>query len=139
MEKDLEHLRLLAIFHYVVAGFSALFSLVPIIHLALGIALVSGSLSNSKDEPLSTAMGWFFIIFATVWIVSGLALSVCLVVSGKFLVAHKHYLYCLVLAGLACAFMPFGTVLGVFTIVVLQRDSVKLLFGRSVSPPVEHV
>jgi hypothetical protein len=33
------------------------------------------------------------------------------------------------MAGVACMFMPFGTVLGVFTIVVLLRDSVKELFG----------
>jgi hypothetical protein len=34
-------------------------------------------------------------------------------------------------AALSCAFMPFGTVLGVFTIVVLVRPSVKQLFESS--------
>ncbi len=33
------------------------------------------------------------------------------------------------MAGVACMFMPFGTVLGVFTIIVLLRDSVKELFS----------
>jgi hypothetical protein len=37
------------------------------------------------------------------------------------------------MAGIACVFMPFGTVLGVFTIIVLMRDSVRRLFGRPVS------
>jgi hypothetical protein len=31
-------------------------------------------------------------------------------------------------AALCCAFFPFGTVLGVFTILVLVRPSVKALF-----------
>jgi hypothetical protein len=35
----------------------------------------------------------------------------------------------MVIAALLCMFMPFGTVLGVFTIIVLVRDSVKALFN----------
>lgn len=39
-----------------------------------------------------------------------------------------HY----VVAGVSYTFMPFETVLGVFTIIVLMRDSVKELFnGRN--------
>jgi len=34
-----------------------------------------------------------------------------------------------VLACIACAFMPFGTVLGIFTIIVLSRESVKEIYG----------
>jgi hypothetical protein len=34
------------------------------------------------------------------------------------------------MAGIECIFMPVGTVLGVFTIIVLMRDSVKELFGH---------
>ncbi len=41
---------------------------------------------------------------------------------------HRRRLFCLVVAGVECAFMPFGTVLGVFTIAVLMRESVKELF-----------
>ena len=41
MTKDEEHLRLLSIFHFVVAGMTALFALFPIIHLLIGLAIVS--------------------------------------------------------------------------------------------------
>jgi len=37
----------------------------------------------------------------------------------------------MVIAGIECLFMPFGTVLGVFTLVVLVRPSVKELFLRN--------
>ena len=36
MNRDEEHLRLLSIFHYVVAGLGALFSLFPLIYTAMG-------------------------------------------------------------------------------------------------------
>jgi hypothetical protein len=44
-----------------------------------------------------------------------------------------HYIFCLVIAAVECIFMPFGTVLGVFTIIVLQRPTVKAMF-RGQSP-----
>jgi hypothetical protein len=34
-------------------------------------------------------------------------------------------------AGLCCLFSPLGTLLGIFTLVVLQRPSVRALFGRA--------
>jgi len=37
-------------------------------------------------------------------------------------------MFCLVMAGVECIFTPFGTVLGVLTIIVLVRPSVKELF-----------
>jgi hypothetical protein len=37
--------------------------------------------------------------------------------------------FCLVGAGLECVLVPFGTVLGVFTIIMLMKESVKPLFA----------
>jgi len=61
-------------------------------------------------------MGWIFAAFV--------------LATGRFLAKRKHYLFCLVMAGIESIFMPFGTVLAVFTIIVLMRDSVKELFAR---------
>lgn len=61
----------------------------------------------------------------------GWAFAVCVILAGRFIVRRKHYIFCLVIASLNCLFMPFGTILGVFTIVVLIRPSVKALFMPS--------
>ncbi len=37
-------------------------------------------------------------------------------------------MFCFVMGCVECLFMPFGTVLGAFTILVLNRQSVKGLF-----------
>jgi hypothetical protein len=47
---------------------------------------------------------------------------------------HTNYTYCLVVAAIECMFTPFGTVLGVLTIIVLVRPTVKALFGVSQLP-----
>jgi len=36
-----------------------------------------------------------------------------------------------VMACVECLFIPFGTILGVFTIIVLLRESVKALFAAT--------
>jgi len=127
MNQDLEHLRLLSIFHYVVAGLTALFSLIPSFHLFFGLAMATGAMDNG-DDTFARGMGWFFVVFATLFISLGLTLATCLAVAGRKLARQEGYTFCLVVAGFACMLMPFGTVLGVFTIVVLMRESVKKLF-----------
>jgi hypothetical protein len=133
MSNDSEHLRILGIFYFVVAGFAALFALFPLLHFAFGIAMIAGAFPDASGEDIETFMGWFFVLFSGIWILCGLTFAICLALAGKYLMQRRHYIYCLVMAAVACAFAPFGTVLGVFTIVILMKDSVKELFGREVA------
>ena len=134
--EDAEHLRLLSIFHYVVGALAGLFALLPSFHLLMGLWMAAGG--PAANEPMGgeevailRLIGGFFSVFAGGLIALGLAFAACLIAAGRYLATRTHYTFCLVMAGIACAFMPFGTVLGVFTILVLMRPSVKALFGRA--------
>ena len=132
MNEDKKHLKLLALFHYIVAGVTALFSCFPLIHVAVGIAMLCGALNG--DDPGDAPprfVGWIFIVFPALFILCGWALSICMIVAGRKLSRLKNRLYCLVIAGIECIFIPFGTILGVFTIIVLMWDSVKELFAAN--------
>jgi hypothetical protein len=135
MNQDEEHLRLLSIFHYVCAGLAAFFACIPIIHLILGLVLTFSpeSFGPGKDAP-PRLFGLFFAAFAAVMILLGWAFAACLAYAGRCLGQRKNYTFCLVMAGVACVFMPFGTVLGVFSIIVLARPSVKTLFTTPLPP-----
>ena len=124
--QDQEHLKLLAIFHYVAAGLGALFSCFPILHVILGIVMLSGAMDGPNGPP--RAFGWIFILFPACFILFGWATALCVAYAGHCLQRRKNYIYCLVIAGVACMFAPLGTALGVFTIIVLLRESVKELF-----------
>ena len=128
MSSDLDQLRLLSVFHYVVAGLTAIFSLFAAPHLVLGVLLAPGRLEGQEEGV--EFFGWFFALLAGVFILWGWTFAACLVASGRFLQARRRYLFCLVTAAVSCTFVPLGTILGVFTIVVLMRDSVKQLFGH---------
>ncbi len=124
MDNDEQYLKLLSVFHYVVGGLAALFACFPLIHFSIGIAMLVGAIDDAPKF-----IGLVFTMFAMLFILAGWALAICLIIAGRNLAQRRHYMFCLVVAAIACAFMPFGTVLGVFTIIVLMRPSVKELFG----------
>jgi hypothetical protein len=133
-EEDAEHLRLLSIFHFILAGLGALCSLFPVIHLVMGMALIGGDLEGfsprgPRAEEMGRTMGWFFVAAASAMIVGGLTVSALLAWSGRCLQRRRRRTFCLVMAGLSCLSIPLGTVLGVFTILVLCRPGVKAEFA----------
>ncbi len=115
MNQDAEHLRLLSIFHYVVAGAAAFCSFFPLIYTAVGFVFVALSRhppTNPSQQPPPAALGW------------------ALVGVGIFLfLLGAVFALVLAFAGIECVFIPLGTILGVFTIIVLSRESVKTLFS----------
>ena len=122
----LDQLRLLAIGHYVLAGITALFALFPVLHLIIGMAMFTGQLD--QGQPADRLFGLLFMVIALVMICLGLALACALAWAGRMLARRQRHTACVVVAGLACLMMPLGTVLGIFSIVVLMRPGVKDAF-----------
>jgi hypothetical protein len=124
---DDNHLRLLAIFHYVWGGLIALGSSIALIHVTLGIVMLANPAAfNSPGQPPAPAfMGWMFLLIGGAILLIGWTLGGITIYSGRCLKYRRGYLFSLILAGLHCLSFPLGTVLGIFTFVVLLRPSVK--------------
>jgi len=130
--EDIKHLDLLSIFHYVLGGLTALFSCMPFLHVFMGLAMVSGRFfADNHNPPPPAFMGWIFVIMGAVFIVSGWSIALCMIVVGSKLKRRQNRIFCMVVAGIECIFMPFGTVLGVLTLVVLNKDSVREMFDEA--------
>ncbi len=131
---DVEHLRLLSVFHYIVAAFQGLFASFPILHFLMGAFMVFGPLqpaSRGGDRFAPALVGGFFMAFAGVWMLFGWTVAVCIVLAGRNLARHRRHTFCFVVAAVEAAMcMPLGTILGVFTILVLIRPQVKAVFER---------
>jgi len=173
MNRDLEQLRLLSIFHYVLAGVMVFFTCMTVGYMGLMGVVMPEMMDNMEAQVNEVAekaeaeeanrraaearrqgkpivprqdredalrqpfqpvefpkeltmlfgvmMGMQVLIFGVLAISCGVA--------GRKLSTHSSYTFCLVVAGLECLWMPLGTVLGVFTIIVLIRPSVKAIFG----------
>ena len=134
MDRDKEQLRLLAIFHYIVAGLAALFSLLPLLYTTIGAVFISAARHGTPkpgEELPPEFLGWIFVVLGSGLFLIGIAMAICILIAGRSLALRKRYSFALVIACVECLFVPFGTILGVFTIVVLLRESIKTMFSTA--------
>jgi hypothetical protein len=133
-KRDIEHIRLVAILHFVFGGLAMLGILFLLIHYFI-LHTVFANPDLWKSQPNSTPPPKeFFEVFVWMYVFVGLLLaSACLLnlLSGFFLLKRRHRVFSLVIAGLNCLQIPFGTALGILTILVLLRDSVRELYDGS--------
>lgn len=126
-----EYLKLLSIFHYVLGGIVAVFSMFSLFHISFGLSYIFSPSKIPQPDGTSPVpnFGWMFLLVGLTFLLLGLTLSSCLITSGRFIAKRRRYWFSFVVACIECLFTPFGTVLGIFTIIVLSRDSVKALYG----------
>lgn len=137
MNQDKEHLKLLSIFHYVVGGLGFGFSSLWLVYVVIGIVFITmpeKMASHNTTEMPPAFAGWMFIIIGSVLVLLGWGISFLFILAGRYLARCKHHVFCLVVASIGCLIFPVGTVLGVFTIIILSRLSVKALFIPNPAP-----
>jgi hypothetical protein len=79
-------------------------------------------------------LGWIFAVVGLLLFLLGIAMAICILLAGICLSRNKHYTFALVIACIECLFIPFGTILGIFTIIALLREPVKRLFAATQTP-----
>ena len=135
-DKDTEHLRLLAIFHFIFGGLGVLGCLFLGAHFAFMNMLFNnpemwknknGAQGNPPPPELFAIFKWFYLVFALMLIL-GIVLNV---LSGTYLLKRRNRTFSIIVAGLDCLQMPFGTLLGVFTIITLMRESVRTKYAAN--------
>ena len=131
--RDAGHLRTLSICHYVWGAVTALFSCMFLVHIVIGIGVLSGRMFTPTARAPNPPPAWFgliFIVMGTFALLLGWTIAALAIYSGYCLRVRRHWLFSNIVAGFACLWVPLGTVLGVFTLIVLQRESVKALYGK---------
>lgn len=130
IQKDSEHIRVLAIFHFVVGCLCLVgMGFIFLHYFMMHNIFMNPEMWKGKEGPGPPKE--FFQAFIGFYIFMGAMLAsatVGNVLSGVFLLKKRSRMFSMVVGGLDCLMMPFGTVLGVFTIVVLSRDSVRSLY-----------
>ncbi len=135
MNKDEEHLNLLATFHLVLGAIGALFACFPLLHVGMGVMmLVSPETMGAKNNDAPAFLGYLMIAMGVGFTLVGWACAICTMLSGRYLKRREKRMFSFVVAAILCVFAPFGTVLGVFTLLVLSRESVVRLYAERTAP-----
>ncbi len=131
LNQDAEHLRLLSIFHYVVGALAALFSFLPLLYAGMGFLFIYAARHDHArpgQQVPPEVLGWIFITAGCAFFLIALGVAVCILLAGRALSRRRRYWFVFVTACIECLFMPFGTILGIFTLIVLSREPVKRVF-----------
>lgn len=123
---DNEHLRLLRIGFFISAGQTALF--IPFGLLYAGMGLMFSHLPTGASAPPPALMSWFMGLFGAAFAGIAAVAATLKLLTAIRLKQRRSRVMCLIAAGLSCMEMPYGTVLGIWTFMVLGRASVRRQF-----------
>jgi hypothetical protein len=124
---DQEHLRLLSIAYLVSAAVSAFSSLFGLMYAAMGL-LFGAAIAQSSEPAPPEFIGWLFGAFGLGLFLVMMTLAVLKAMVWDCLRKRRSRTFCMVIAGVSALGIPYGTLLCVFTFLVLTRPSVKPLF-----------
>jgi len=117
-------------FNYISGGLTLVFSLfMGMYFIIFSAVLTSADFQQNVNPGMDEAMPDDFfkimlVIFMIVFLFS-LLLAVGQIVSGRLITLRKLRWFSFIVAIINLIFIPYGTILGVFTLIVLERNSVK--------------
>ena len=125
-----QNLNLISIFHYVVAALIYLKGAMGFVMMGIGGIAVAGILHDQPNDMGITlfVVGLIFFAGPMVFMTITWAIATAVLVSGRRIAKRTNLTYCQVVAGLECLCIPFGTILGVISLILLTRDDVKNQF-----------
>ncbi|EEF60907.1 hypothetical protein [Pedosphaera parvula] len=129
MDRDLEHLNLLSIFYYIAAGLGLLATCFILLYFIVISGVLAFVPKGPHGPPTQILVPIMMVVGGFVFLLS-LTMAFLTFLTGRFLKQRRHHLFCVIMAVIHCLSFPFGTILGVFTIVVLQRPRVQQMFNE---------
>lgn len=121
VNRDEEHLRLLGIFHLLIAGINTallvIFVLLPLLVGPRWLHVLK--MSHASPEKLMKGL------------IVGILITAVYTFNGLSLKKKQHYISCIILSCIECLTnIPYGLIMGVSAILVLRRESVRELFKK---------
>ena len=127
---DNEHLKLLTLFHYISGGLTLAFALFIGAYFFFIYAMIFSSglqeeISPAMNDTFPAALLTVILTFMIIFFILALAFGVAQIVSGRLIELRKMRWFSFTIAIINLLSIPYGTVLGVLTIIVLDRYSIK--------------
>ncbi|QDU71829.1 hypothetical protein [Mucisphaera calidilacus] len=123
-DRDVEHIKLLSIFHYIVGGLCCLFASVFLFYIIMGLTLILAPVAIDDLPMPAPILGLIVLLLGSIPLISGWTIGILTILSGRSMRAFRARTFSIIIACVSCLFIPLGTILGVFTLIVLTRRSV---------------
>ena len=107
---------------------SILMSFLGLFYAAMGAMFAAAPAQANSDGPPSAMFAMLFGVIGIGLFVFMLLLAFAKFRTARLLKQRRSKTFCMVVAGITCLGIPWGTMLGVATFMVLGRDSVARQF-----------
>ncbi len=130
---DTNYLRALSIFHYLLAAFNAVILICLAGSMVMMARITSKMNADMAERGQPSLMHPWWRDSAVMLAPGGLYGTVMILnaISGWCIARRRAWTFSVVVAGLDLLYLPLGTVLGIFTLIVLLRGSVSTLYAES--------
>ncbi len=130
---DGEQLRFLAIAYWVTGGVTAFIALYGLVYVAMGVMIAVTPSNDWVTEPGPATppdlFGWFLAAIGAAIVLLSAIVAALQVLTGFWIRKRRRRVLCMVVAGITCLGIPYGTLLGVLAFIVLGRSSVGQCFA----------
>ncbi len=113
-------LTVVSVFHYVVGGLQLFMSLLGVFYIVMGVLMGTGALESGKSTH-PEAMGWVFGGMGVLIAVFCLILGSLSIKAGSNIRKRRKRMFCIVVDAILCMLVPFGTIVGIFGLIMLTR------------------
>lgn len=135
--QDADHLNTLSILYLIYAIFSTVSTVIVLLYFLViggivGLAVTSSATSGQGSMGSAGFAGIGAFILVVGFFVVAISVASCwlLFFTSKSLKERRNWTWIVVSACICLISMPLGTALGIFSLVVMNRPSVKYLFGQ---------
>lgn len=130
---DNEHLNLLSLFQLISGIFTLAYSVFMALYFGIiTFAFIFGDRFDAAENPLNSnfpiEFRTVFISIMVICLTFAIALGIAKIFSSKFLKQRKNRTFSIVISCIECFSFPYGTLLGVLSIIVLNRGNVKNIY-----------
>ena len=129
METPGHNLHVFKILFIIKGVLTLMLSFLPIIYFFIGTWMMGNQAVH--DEEAGIAGGIMMVIGGFIFILL-LILGIVTILAGKYIGEQRNYDFVLVIAILNCLTGVLGILLGIFTIIELNKPHVRKLFGKNV-------
>ena len=132
--RDQEHLRLLALFHYISGAVTIAFSLLYglwVLVVSVMFASIPQQARGNINDPLAQQFPLMMVGMFGIFCVIGIIYGIVEIVAGRFISQRRLRIFTIIASLPRLLFIPYGTILTVFTLLVLDRASVRLSYRAS--------
>ncbi len=113
----------------------AYFAFMGVMFSSFATTTRSGPGAATRPDAIPPAFGSIFLVVGIIVMIILWALGGIAVYSGKCIRERRNWTLVMVSACLNCLHMPLGTALGVYTIIVINKPSVRAQFDRQLQVP----